>query len=116
MDGYECGSTILKRHWPTPQRRDCRETAEHAARRGHAERDDNGGLHDRSLEILLPAAAVDLVSVGPLVQPPLAAHLMLEVLDRIGNKYLLAAMPASASALSSRRPAGPTNGWPARSS
>src|SRR4051812_15811342 len=35
---------------------------------------------------------------------------MLEVLDRVGTNSCLRAMPASASALSSRRPAGPTNG------
>ena len=64
MDGYECGGAILKRHWSTAQRRDCGDTAEHAARRRRAERDDNVGLHDRALKVLPPAAAVDLVCVG----------------------------------------------------
>ena len=35
-------------------------------------------------------ATLDLVIVRPLVQPALAAHLMLEMLDRIGDESLLA--------------------------
>src|SRR4051812_26686122 len=90
MNGYKCGGAIFKRYWSAAQRGDCGDTAQHTARRRRTERDDNVGLHDRALKVLPPAAAVDLVSVGPLMQPPLAAHLMLEVLDRIGNKHLLA--------------------------
>ncbi len=65
-------------------------TAEHAARRGRAERNDDGRLDDRALEILPPAAPVDLISIRPLVQPPLAAHFVLEVLHRVGDEHALA--------------------------
>src|SRR5262249_37672719 len=35
-------------------------------------------------------AALDFVGIGPLVQPPLAPHLMLEVLHRVGDENLAA--------------------------
>ena len=61
--------------------------AEHAARRGRAERHD----HRRACTIAAlalepPAAALDLVGVRPLVQAPLAAHLVLEMLHRVGDE------------------------------
>jgi len=51
-----------------------------------------------------------------LVHTSLATLYPLEVLDCIGYVNLLTGIRASAKALSSRRPAGPTNGWPCRSS
>ena len=45
---------------------------------------------DGALLIEPPLAAVDLVGVGAPVQTPLAAHLVLEVLHRIGDQHVLA--------------------------
>src|SRR5262249_34277264 len=65
-------------------------TAEQTARRRGAERDDGRRLHERAFEIEPNLAALDFVGVGTLVQPALAAHLMLEMLHRIGNENLRA--------------------------
>src|SRR5437868_4813215 len=43
------------------------------------------GMNELTLQIEPPAANVDLAIVGPLVQPALAARLVLEVLDRVGD-------------------------------
>ena len=40
-----------------------------------------------------PAATVDLIGVGPLVQAPLAAHFVFEMLDRVGDEDTLALDP-----------------------
>jgi hypothetical protein len=57
-----------------------------AARGGDSERDDGRRLDQVALAFEPDLAALDLVIVGPLVQPPLAAHLVLEMLDRVGDE------------------------------
>ena len=61
-------------------------STEHAAGGGGAERHDRRRPHDRALDLEPDLAAIDLVDVGALVQPPLAAHLVLEMLDRVGDE------------------------------
>jgi hypothetical protein len=60
--------------------------AEQAARRGGAERHNGGRLDDRALGLEPDLAALDLIRVRALVQPPLAAHLVLEMLDCVGDE------------------------------
>jgi hypothetical protein len=72
------------------ERPDAARAAEYAAHRGRPHGDDHRGLDDCALQILPPAAAIDLMGIGPLVQAALAAHLVLEVLDRIGDEHLVA--------------------------
>ena len=59
-----------------------------AAGRGDAERDDGRGLDQAAFRVEPDLAALDLVAVGTFVQPALAAHFMLEMLDRIGDEGL----------------------------
>ena len=63
---------------------------EQAAGGGRAERDDGNGLHDRALGLEPDLAALDLIGVRTLVQAPFAAHLVLEMLDRVGDEGVLA--------------------------
>src|SRR5262245_59092433 len=70
--------------------RDGDDAPEQAARGGRAQRHDGGWLDDRALLDEPPLAAVDLVGVRTLVQTPLAAHLVLEVLDRVGHENVVA--------------------------
>src|SRR5262245_11718185 len=65
-------------------------TAEQTARRRSAERDDGHRLHERAFEIEPNLAALDFVGVGTLVQPALAAHLVLEMLHGVGDEHLRA--------------------------
>src|SRR5260370_30215174 len=62
--------------------------SEQAARRRRAERDDRHRLHQRTLDVEPDLAALNFVSVGPLVQPTLAPHLMLEMLHRVSDENL----------------------------
>src|SRR5947208_12471059 len=57
---------------------------------GGAQRHDRHRLHDGALDIEPDLAALDFVGVRALVQTPLAAHLMLEVLHRVGHEDLAA--------------------------
>src|SRR6185312_4008170 len=61
--------------------------SEQAACTGRAKGDHNGRLDDTPLLLKPPFAAVDLVGVRALVQPALATHLVLEMLDRIGDEH-----------------------------
>src|SRR5262249_35986315 len=63
-------------------------STEHAAGGGGAERHDRRRPHDRALDLEPDLAAIDLVGVGALVQSPLAALLVLEMLDRVGDEDL----------------------------
>src|SRR2546427_151940 len=63
-------------------------TAEQTARRRGAERDNGRRLHERAFAIEPNLAALDLVGVQTLVQATLPAHLMLEMLHRIGGENL----------------------------
>ena len=62
------------------------DAADQAAGRGDAERDDSRGLDQAAFRVEPDLAALDLVAVGTFVQPALAAHLVLEMLDRIGDE------------------------------
>jgi hypothetical protein len=61
-----------------------------AARRGDAERDDRRRFYQFALMVEPDFAALDLVIVRTLVQPALAAHLVLEMLDRVGDEGFVA--------------------------
>src|SRR5258708_31583565 len=61
-----------------------------AARGSGAERDDELGIDQRTLDVVPPFTAFDLIGVGPLVQATLAARLEFEVLDGIGDEDRLA--------------------------
>src|SRR5262245_44594813 len=63
---------------------------EQAARRGRAERYNCLRSHDGALAFEPPFAAIDFMSIRALVQAALAAHLMFEVFDRIGDEHILA--------------------------
>jgi hypothetical protein len=56
-----------------------------------------------------PPTYLDFTCVGALMQQSLTARLEFEMLDRIGQARLRST-PAQPSALSNKRPAGPTNG------
>src|SRR5262245_37372333 len=79
-DRQRLAAQLADRHGP----------AEQAPRRGRAERHDDLGLDDRAFDLVPPAAALNLIGVRPLVQPPLAALLVLEMLDRVGDEDLAA--------------------------
>ena len=79
---------------------------------GGAERDDDVRLHRLDLAFDPLAAGVDLALRRGLVQAALAAQLPFEMLDGIGDVEMLAVDAPPPSALSSSRPAGPTNGSP----
>src|SRR5262249_16322003 len=61
---------------------------EEAGGRGGGEGADCDRLGDGGAGMVQNPAAFDLVSIGPLVQPPLAAHFVLEVLHRVGDENL----------------------------
>src|SRR5215475_15934607 len=86
MDRNEGGGAVGEPVWFATHLRDRHHASEQAARRSGAKRNNRRRLDDRALLIEPPFAALDLVGVGPLVAAPLAAHLVLEVLDRIGNE------------------------------
>src|SRR5208283_2969193 len=67
---------------------DSDDAAGQAAGRGYAERDDGRRLDQAAFRVEPDPAALDLVIVGTFVQPALAAHFMLEMLDRIGDEGL----------------------------
>ena len=90
MNGNEGGSAVGKLYWAPSNLEDADRAPQHAAGRGGSERHDRGGPHDRPLVVEPPPAAVDLVSVRPLVQAPLAPHLVLEMLHRVGDEDLRA--------------------------
>src|SRR5439155_17707427 len=64
--------------------------SQEAARCCRAESDNGDRLHQRAFDIEPDLAALDLISLAPLVQPPLASHLMLEMFHRIGDENLRA--------------------------
>src|SRR6266436_9047834 len=88
MDGHEGGGAVGQMQGLSAQLADRDRTAEQTARGRGAERDNGRRLHDRALEIERNLAALDFVGVGALVQAPLAAHLVLEMLYRIGDEDL----------------------------
>ena len=65
------------------------------------------GLTIAALQLQPHLAALDLVCVRPLVQPALAAHLVLEVLDRIGDEDFLARDAGIRQRLVEDAPGGP---------
>jgi hypothetical protein len=56
------------------------------ARRSGAQRNHERGMHNLSLQVVPPAATVDLVRIRPLVQPPLAARLEFEMFTALVTK------------------------------
>jgi hypothetical protein len=72
---------------------DAERFSEQPARRRRAERHRHGRLNDLELVVEPPAAGVDLACIGLLVQAPLAARLVLEVLHRIGDVDLVPVEP-----------------------
>src|SRR3954447_21395965 len=90
MNGDECGRSIVERERLPADLGDRDHPPEQAARCGRTERYDRLGLHDGALSVEPPFAAIDFVGIRALVQAALAAHLMLEVFDRIGDEHILA--------------------------
>ena len=72
---------------------DCDGPSQHPAGGCGAERHDQIGVDDRTLLVEPPAAALDLVSVGALVEATLSALFELEVFDRIGDEDFDAIKP-----------------------
>ena len=87
MDRDEGRFTAVQRHCRSPNLVNCGWTSKHASRRGGSKRNDHRGFDDRAFKVLPPTATVDLVGIGPLVQPPLASHLVFEVLHGIGDEH-----------------------------
>src|SRR3979409_134146 len=90
MDGDDDAGAGIVAQDLAPHFGDRDRPSEHAARRGRAERHDHLRLHDGALALEPPAAGLDLGRVWPLLQPPLAALLELEMLDRVGDEDLFA--------------------------
>src|SRR3979409_339787 len=90
MDGDDDAGAGIVAQDLAPHFGDRDRPSEHAARRGRAERHDHVRLHDGPLALQPPAAGLDLGRVRPLVPPPLAALLELEMLDRVGDEDLFA--------------------------
>ena len=91
MDGDEDGGAVVERQRPSAK--PCRSSSGRPSTLRAAVAPSatmTAGLHDRALQVLPPAAAVDLIGIRPLVQPPLAAHFVFEVLDRVGDEDVLA--------------------------
>src|ERR1051326_3352150 len=82
-----------------PRSRDVDYAAEDAPGSRDAHRQDDGRPDQRAFEIEPPAARFDLACVWPLVQTPLAALLVLEVLDRIGDENRSSRYPGIAERL-----------------
>src|SRR5947209_8359251 len=86
MDGDERKSAIreVMRLASGPGNRDG--AAQHAACGSDAECQHPFGPDEREFVLKPPATAFDLVGVGSLVQAPLAAHLVFEMLDCVGDE------------------------------
>src|SRR6266511_1860535 len=82
-----CGA-VLKRVRLPAHPGDGDDTPEQAARSGGAQRNDRRGPHDRALLDEPPLAPIDLIGVRALVETPLAAHFVLEVLHRVGDESI----------------------------
>src|SRR6266511_3389816 len=89
VDGDEGGGTVGEMQGAPPHLGDGDDPSEQAARRGGAEGDDGGGLYNCALGVEPDLAALDLIGVRALVQAPLAAHLVLEVFNRIGDEGIV---------------------------
>src|SRR5262249_16603814 len=90
MNGNESGRSIVEHKRLPADFSDRDHAPEQAACRSRTECHDRLGLHDGALVIEPPFAAINFVGIRALVQAALAAHLMLEVFDRIGDEYILA--------------------------
>src|SRR5262249_60054176 len=90
MDGDEGRGTVGQMQGLSAQLADGDRTPEQTARRRGAERHNSHRLHDRAFEIEPNLAALDFVGVGTLVQAALAAHVVLEMLYRMGDEDLRA--------------------------
>jgi hypothetical protein len=91
---------------------------EHRTRRRHTQA-DQGRRPDEPQLLLEPGVArLHFLLARTLVNAPFSSRVRLpfEMLDRVRDVDPSAVEPARARAWSSRRPAGPTNGRPARSS
>src|SRR5262249_4921269 len=81
--------------------------AKHASRGSGAERHDYRRLDQDALEIEPPVAVFDLKGIRALMQAPLAAHLVLEMLDGVGHEGF-----AARDAGLLERPIEQPAGWP----
>src|SRR5215204_5349526 len=86
------GAVIERKGLSANLRNDDR-TSEHAARGGRTKSNDDCRLHNRALQILPPAAPLDLKGIRPLVQSPLATDFVFKMLDSVGEKNSLALDP-----------------------
>src|SRR5580704_15126373 len=90
MHGDRQASAVGERQRRPADFRDRDSLAGEAARRGDAERDDRRRFYQFALMVEPDFAALDLVIVRTFMQPALAAHLVLEMLDRIGDEGFVA--------------------------
>ena len=90
MDGDQGGGPVGQFQPPPAQLGDGDGAAEQAAHRARSERDDDRWLDHLPFELEPDLAALDFVGVGTLVQTALAAHLVLEMLHRVGDENLRA--------------------------
>ncbi len=89
---------------------------EHRLRGGHAEANQDARVDRVQFRFEPWAAGGDLIRRRAFVFAALALRLPFKVLDGVGDIDLIASDAGSAKALSNIRPAGPTKGWPWRSS
>jgi hypothetical protein len=87
VNGDDSRFSVVQGHRRSSNAPNDSRTAQHATRRSRSERDDHLGLDDCSLQVLPPAATVDLVGIWPFVEPALATHFMFEVLHGVGDKH-----------------------------
>src|SRR5215831_17683021 len=110
MDRNEGGGAVTEPVRFAAHPRDGHDASEQAARRSGAKRDNRRRLDDRALLIEPPFAALDLVGVGAFVEAALAAHLVLEVLDRVGDESVAACNAGSFQRRVENTPGRPDEG------
>lgn len=81
MNGDEDRRLVSEKFDPATPLHDPLPASRHRLRGRGAQRHDHLRLEEITLDIEPPLAALDLMRIGPLVQPPLAAWHELEMLD-----------------------------------
>src|SRR6185437_13994942 len=89
---------------------DSHRLAHQTTHRGGSECDHDLRLEDGALKVEPPAAALDLVRVRLLVQPPFAARREFEMLDRVGDEDLFAVDAGLRDRLAEHAPGGADEG------
>src|SRR4029078_11592078 len=111
MDCCQHAAAIRKRHDLATDFAYAEWTTGDAPHSSCAERDNDIRLDKLPLEIQPPVAAVDLISIRPLMQTPLAARFKLEMLDGIGHENRIA-LDAGVFQCLRKHAAARTDTWP----